>query len=255
MKYSCILSVKHLLPNHHTGVWLAAHVSRSHGLLVELPAFRPQPWPTKLETPGMGHKNLHLNGQIILCTLNLRPSVIGCLASEDRNCLLTSISAPFGTEHAQESPYWRLGSRVGMGCRQWCSQSVCVWKRERDCNTIWILLGSGTDLERCSPEVMGCFNHQSYNLLLTRGGTPGGWDPGKVRARMPLLGFPFSLGQSLMEWADKTVLCRCPLLLWLPSEEAESPHYTSPLWTQIDFCWINKGTALWQFIVCNELLK
>ena len=138
------------------------------------------------------------------------------------------------------------------------TKCVCVKERERlqhHLNSVRLWNRSLLLLELCSPEVMGCFNHQSYNLLLTRGGTPGGWDPGKVRARMPLLGFPFSLGQSLMEWADKTVLCRCPLLLWLPSEEAESPHYTSPLWTQIDFCWINKGTALWQFIVCNELLK
>ena len=180
----------------------------------------------------MRHKNLHLNGQIILCTLNLRPSVIGCLASEDRNCLLTSISAPFGTEHAQESPYWRLGSRVGMGCRQWCSQSVCVCvcvkERERlqhHLNSVRLWNRSLLLLERCSPEVMGCFKHQSYNLLLTWGRTPGGWDPGKVRARMPLLGFPFSLGQSLMEWAGKTVLCRCPLLLWLPSQKLKA-HIT-----------------------------
>lgn len=135
---------------------------------------------------------------------------------------------------------------------------VCVWNRERlqhHLNSVILWNISLLLFELCSSEVMGCFKHQSYSLLLTWGGTPGGWDTGKVRARIRLLGFPFSLGQSLMEWADKTVLCRCPLLLWLLSQKLKTHLTHLHCEHKINFCWINKGTALWQFIVCNELVK
>ena len=153
-------------------------------------------------------------------------------------------------------PEWGWG--IDSDARKVC---VCVWERERERernhNTIWILLGSGTDLYFClggahqkwwdasNTKVTACCLHAEGHQEVE---TQVRLEPG-----YPYWVFPSLWGNRW--WSEQTrLLCRCPLLLWLPSQKLKA-HITHLHCEQIHYCWINKGTALWHFIVCNELLK